>query len=128
MAQNLIDYLKAHSCEGFKPVPHYFASGDYLTLFLSDVRCRTQRVDETLSIYISEENGELVGCKIKGVRLMLDEASSFGVAVDAGKLKLGFLFFIGAQMAKDEHKRKYYEVKDLFKDTPIDDVALSAAG
>ncbi len=109
MAQDLKQYLAEHPCKGFKPVPHYFPEGDYVTYFHRDERARAQRLDDLLTVYLSLASGELVGCKIKGVRHLLQTAGSFGVTVQDGHIKLGFFFLIGSCIAREEAQKKLYQ-------------------
>ncbi|MGL6097338.1 MAG: hypothetical protein ACRC7O_16255 [Fimbriiglobus sp.] len=112
MAETLTDYIRTNRPRGFRATPHYFPSGDYLTYFSSEERCVAERLDDVITIYLSAETKELVGCKVKGVRQILETAGAFRVAVgdDAG-IRLGFFFFAGAapDRAGQEVKLKWYE-------------------
>jgi len=84
MATTLDQYLEGKTPKGFRAVPHYFEDGDYVSFYFSDGRCYAKRVDELLTAYYSEETGELVGCKIKGVALLLRTLKEdFAVVVGA---------------------------------------------
>jgi hypothetical protein len=109
MAENLTEYLKEHPPQGWNAVPHYFPAEDYLTYYFRNDRCFSQRVDDLLTVYVSFETKELVGCKIKGVRHILQTAGDFEVTLDDGEVSLGFFFFVGASMAKDDAQRSRYE-------------------
>jgi hypothetical protein len=120
MATDLNEFLATHKPKGFRPIPHYFASGDYVTFYSRDVRCHAKRVDDVLTVYRSMDSGEVVGCQINGVRKLLSSASSFGAKPAAGQLTLGFLFLVGLAQTKDEAQRRgYYELKDIVKDIAI---------
>ena len=67
MEQTLKEYLRTHPCQGFNPVPHYSALGDFLTYYFRDDRAYEQRVDEVLTVYLSMKTHELVGFKITGI-------------------------------------------------------------
>lgn len=127
MANDLQEFLSTHKPKRFVPVPHYFAAGDYLTFYLRNERCYAKRIDEILTVYRSmERDGEFVGCKIDGVRKILETADSFGVKVDAGKFTLGFLFLVGMTLARGESQRQYYyELKDIVKDVSIGEFTLA---
>lgn len=96
MAETLAEYLEGKKCKGFKPVPRYFKSGDYVSHFIRDERCYAKRVDALLTTYHSSRTHELVGCKIKGVKRLLWLLKAFGVAVDAKSVRLGYLFLAAA--------------------------------
>lgn len=109
MAQNLKQYLDTHPPKGFKPVPHYFPNGDFVTYYFRPDRCYSQRVDDLLTVFLAMGNNELVGCKIKGVSHILKSAGNFGVTLDDGDVRLGFFFFVGAATARSERQKKRYE-------------------
>jgi hypothetical protein len=109
MAKDLTEYLETHHSRGFRPVPHYFRQGDFVTYYFRDERAFAQRVDDLLTVFISFDTKELVGCKIKGVRHILQTAGDFGVTLDDGNVQLGLFFFIGAAVAKDEEQKRRYE-------------------
>ena len=90
MAQDLDEYLKTHPPKGFRPVPHYFAQGDFVTFYFRNDPCFAQRVDDLLTVFVAFDTRELVGCKIKGVKHILQTAGEFGVTVDGGDIQLGF--------------------------------------
>lgn len=128
MAQDLNQYLETHKCQGFKPVPHYFPTGDFVSYFFSNERCHEQRVDDLLTVYLANDTKKLVGCKIEGVKHILDMAGNFGVRVDDGEVKLGLFFWMGASLAKDElQKGRYEELNRLAKDAAIDRREFKAA-
>jgi hypothetical protein len=128
MDQTLQEHLQTHHCHGFNPVPHYSALGDFLTYYFRDDRAYEQRVDGLLTVYLSMESHELVGCKIKGVRHILRTAGEFGVTLDGDGVKLGFFFFVGAAAAKDaKQKQRYEELGRLAKAATVNRRELLAA-
>lgn len=125
MAQDLTEYLKTHPCKGSDDSPRYFANGDFVKYFFRNERAHSLRLDDIVSVYLGMESGELVGCKIKGVKHILETAGSFGVLVDGETIKLGLFFFAGAATAKDELQKQLYEkLKQLAKDATLDRSAL----
>jgi len=126
MAEDLKQYLAEHPCKGFKAVPHYFPEGDYVTYYQREERAVSQQIDDLLTVYLSMATGELIGCKIKGVRHLLTSAGSFGVTVQDQAIKLGFFFLIGSSVAKEEaQKKRYRELSALAQDV---DLSLPLAG
>jgi len=127
MEQTLREHFQTHSCQGFKPVPHYSPLGDFVTWFFRDDRAYEERVDELLTVYLSMKTGDLVGCKIEGVRKLLQTAGDFGVTLDTD-VRLGFFLFIGAVAAKDaKQKQRYQELARIAKDTSVARAQLLAA-
>lgn len=76
----------------FEPCAHYDADADSLTFFLSNEPEHAKRLNSRVTIYLSDESDELVGCRIKGVRSVLEDIGSFDVSISHGKVKLRLLF------------------------------------
>jgi hypothetical protein len=72
MAMTLMEYLEGKECREFIPRPHYFQDGDYVTYFATDELAFEERIDQLLTIYRCMETNALIGCKIKGVRRILE--------------------------------------------------------
>jgi hypothetical protein len=120
MDEKLTEYLKEHPPKGFRPVPFYSEVGDIITFFSRDVRCYEERLDDLVTIYLSMEARELVGCKIKGVKHLLQTIGNFGVSIDSGKIKLAFFFVLGQKIARDpEQRRRYQELASIAKDVEL---------
>jgi len=118
--QNLSEYLAGNPPRGFRPGPHYFPTGDYVTLFIKDERGHAERVDDLLTVYLSLATGELVGCKIKGVKRLLAELGAFGLTVDLKDVPLALFFVLGKATAKDPaQRRRYEEAASLVQDVAI---------
>jgi hypothetical protein len=109
MAADLMEYLKTHPPLGFRPVPHYFPQGDFVTYYFRNEPSYAERVDDLLTVYLTFDTKELVGCKIKGVKHILQTAGDLGVSLDDGLVRLGMFFFVGASLAKDEAQRTRYD-------------------
>ncbi len=128
MAQNLDEYLATHKPKGFRPVPHYFAQGDFVTYYFRSDPSYAQRVDDILTVFLSFDTNELVGCKIKGVKHILQTAGAFGVTLDDEDVELGLFFFVGASLAKDEtQKQRYEQLRQVARTARIDKRELQEA-
>lgn len=119
MAATLSEYLLVNRPGGFRAVPQYFPSGDYLTYFVRDARHYAKRLDDVVTVYLEMGTNGLVGCKVKGVKHILRKAGRFGVRVDGtdgGPVRLGLLFFVGAapDRADGERNVKYYDLLEEF--------------
>jgi hypothetical protein len=127
MAQNLTAYLEGKSCKAFKPAPHYFSTGDYLTYFFKNDRCVAERLDDLLTVYVSPVTKELVGCKIKGIRELFRSLRSFGVVVSDGKVRLGLFFMLATKFTREHERReRYKELERLASDAEVDGELLEA--
>lgn len=65
----IADYLKAHPCKGFKPVPMYSSEGDFLTLYFEDALCHTTLLPGTEIVEVERamDDNRIVGVKLYGV-------------------------------------------------------------
>ena len=71
-------------------------------------------MDDVLTVYRAFDSHEMVGCKIQGVRHILNAAGDFNLLVADGGVRLAIFFFVGAVWAKDEaQKRVYHELKHV---------------
>lgn len=104
----LAEHLRDRKAKGFKPVPHYFQSGDFISHFIRDERCYAERVDELLTVYLSNSTGSLVGCKIKGVRRLLRSLKGFGISVESDNITLNYLF-LAAAIAMPKSRTQYMD-------------------
>jgi hypothetical protein len=78
--------------------------GDCLIFYFKPDAAYAERVDELLTVYRSEETGELTGCEIKGVRCILKRLKKFGVHIAEKSVDLR-LFFVGYSLSVPEPKR-----------------------
>ncbi|MBI1900766.1 MAG: hypothetical protein HYS13_06605 [Planctomycetia bacterium] len=86
-------YLEENAPQGtFSPCVHYDADADALTFFFSNKPEHAKRLNSRVTVYLSDESEDLVGCRIKGVRAVLEDIGSFDVAISHGKVKLKMLF------------------------------------
>jgi len=105
MAEDLMSYLDGREATGFEPRPFYSPDGDFLTFHFREDDHYAERVDELLTVYLSMDTQELVGCKVKGVRRILDTLGKLGVLVDDGEIKMSFLF-LSAAFSREDARRK----------------------
>ncbi len=120
MADKLTEYLSEHPNKGFHPIPFYSELGDFVTYYARDERCFERRVDDLLTVYLSMATKELVGCKIKGVKHLLQTAGNFLVSIGSGQVKLAFFFAIVEKVASDPIQKRYYqELTSIAKDAEL---------
>lgn len=117
MASELSEYVRANPPEGFRSRPYYSQEGDFLSVFFYDDDHFAERVDSVLTVYYSMEGRhKLVGCKVKGVRRILETLQHFNVVhtVQDGdaKVKIRILFLPGMALANDSQQREVYENVD----------------
>ncbi len=120
----LREYLQTHDVGEFDGTPQYFRDGDFLTVFFSDEIAHAQRIDEILTIYVSDATGEMVGCKIKGIRQLVSNVRSIiEVEHDNVSMELLLLSAVGNKPPKE----RYYDVREKARGMTFDASQLSKA-
>ena len=119
MVSSLIEYLKENPSRGFRSVPQYFPTGDFLTYFLKDVPYYAERLDEILTVYLAVDTNEMIGLKVKGVRHILKTVDELELVVDGETVKLGIFIFAGAATDRPGRKADRYAQLVKLKDVLI---------
>ena len=86
----------------FQPCAYYGADEDALIFYFRPGRDYARRLNRLVTLYISLEDDELVGCQIEGVRSVLDELGDFNIEVEHRRLKLNILFLAYAGTVMDD--------------------------
>lgn len=80
----------------FSPTAFYHPQGDSIEFFAAPDVFYAERVDDIVTVYYSEQTGEVVGSFIKGVKALCDRLTktlpSFKIEIQAGKVRLEHLF------------------------------------
>jgi hypothetical protein len=100
--------LSGRLAEGFAPSLQYSDDGDFITYYFSNAECYGHRVDDLLTVYLSMDGDELVGCKVKGVAHILGKLGSFGIDLHETNIKLSLLFIGGAFVSEPGDNIEYY--------------------
>jgi hypothetical protein len=85
--------------------PHYSPIGDIVTLYFDDREAYEERADEIVTLYRARANGDLVGCKIKGVVALIRKLGAYHLEIKNSRVKLAFLF-MGAALEDANPERK----------------------
>ncbi len=126
MVEDLMQYLEGKTAQGFEPRPFYSPEGDFLVFYFREDEAFAERVDELLTVYRSMELREFVGCKIKGVRHLVETLRNFGVSIEPEDHSLRLsLLFLSAAYDRPPDRRHYYEELGRFsKNISLDSVDL----
>jgi hypothetical protein len=110
-ANELIQYLDGKKAQGFTAHPFYSKEGDFLTYYFEDADFYAERIDGTLTAYMSMDTKKPVGFKLKGVRHLLDTLGDFSLEVegDDGEVRLGMLFLVGMSLIDNPPVLEYYQ-------------------
>ncbi|MCA9093871.1 MAG: hypothetical protein KDA68_10315 [Planctomycetaceae bacterium] len=74
-----------------------------------------KRINSRVTVYLSDKDNHLVGCKVKGIRRVVDDIKWFDTHITDGKVKLSFLFVsLHGAFDDDEDARKFYRTLSDF--------------
>lgn len=128
MAENLTDYLKeleAHEPPEFKPQAYYGEEEDALTFYFRPLESYGVRVNNLVTLFLSLEGNDMVGCQIKGIRCKLEKDGTFNIAIREGKINLGLFFHLLAFEFKDPVPRnRFVELGQQAKGLEVETIAV----
>ena len=133
MAENLIDFMKqleASEPPRFTPPQIYYgAKEDSLTFYFRSDESYAQRLNDLVTIFLSFDGDELVGCQVNGLQRKLKNDGDFWVRINkGGSLKLGLFFHLLAyDVSEEEPRNRLVELGQKAKDVEIDPEELKAA-
>src|ERR1700730_447431 len=80
----------------FSPTAYYDPDGDCIEFLASPDNFHAERVDDLVTVYYSEDTGEVVGSLLKGVdalcEKLLKQLPGFKIEIRRGKVKLVHIF------------------------------------
>lgn len=88
--------LLARPAEQFEPTATYDPDGDCIEFLAKPDPFYAERVDDLLTVYYSQESGEVIGSLLKGVtrfcKQMLEKMPGFRVEIHDGRIRLVHIF------------------------------------
>ena len=88
--------LLAKPAEQFRPTATYDADGDCIEFLSKPDSFYAERVDDLVTVYYSQETGEIVGSLVKGIgRFCRDFSKSnpgFKIVIEGGHVKMEHIF------------------------------------
>jgi hypothetical protein len=88
--------LLARPAEQFRPTATYDPDGDCIEFLAKPDPFYAERVDDLVTVYYSQERGELIGCLLKGVttfcKHMREKMPGFQIELNDGRVRLVHLF------------------------------------
>lgn len=88
--------LLAQPVEAFQPAAVYDPDGDCIEFLAKPDPFYGERVDDLVTVYYSQETGEVIGSLLKGVsrfcKEMLEKMPGFKIEIHAGRVKLVHIF------------------------------------
>ena len=89
----------AQSAGPFRPSAYYDPDGDCIEFLACPDNFYGERVDDLVTVYLSEESGEIVGALLKGVtgfcERTLQKLPGFKIEIEHGRVKLVAIFTAG---------------------------------
>lgn len=115
-------FLEESSGKKFVPCAHYDPDSDCVTFYFSNEPDHGKRLNSRVTIYLSDESNELLGCRVKGVRSVLEDIGSFDVSISHGRVKLTMLFVaFHAVFGSDSDSRiAYRKIGQAASDSDLD--------
>jgi len=119
MATDLKDFLKAQIGDTpFQPYVEISPEADALTFYFKPNADYSQRLTDHVTLYRSIESNELVGCRIKGIRGILDDLPNF-LHVDHQGAKLSMVFWSFRGGLDDEDRDTFKQLAEAAGDMPL---------
>lgn len=120
--------LLARPADQFKPTATYDPDGDCIEFLAKPDAFRAERIDDLVTVYYSQETGEIIGSLIKGVsnfcNEMLKNMPGFKIEIQAGRVNLQHIFLArlwSADFEKDDlHTLMYRKLIEVSKETEIE--------
>ncbi len=88
--------LLARPAEQFRPTATYDPDGDCIEFLAKPDPFYAERVDDLVTVYYSQETGEVIGSLLKGVsafcKEMLQKMPGFQIEINNGRVRLVHLF------------------------------------
>jgi hypothetical protein len=88
--------LLARPAEQFRPTATYDPDGDCIEFLAKPDPFYGERVDDLVTVYYSQESGELIGCLLKGIsqfcKQMLERMPGIRIEIHDGKMRLVHVF------------------------------------
>jgi hypothetical protein len=80
----------------FRPTAYYDPDGDCIEFLARPDNYHGERLDDLVTVYVSEETGEVIGSLLSGVtpfcRKLLERLPGFQIEIQQGKVKLVHIF------------------------------------
>ena len=95
-------FLQANPpAETFSPYCHISKEADTLTVYFKEDGDYSKRLSDHVTLYLSLEDNEIVGCRIKGISGILEDLPNY-IRVSHGKIELGLVFLAFRGGADDD--------------------------
>jgi hypothetical protein len=131
MADNLSEFMKkleaSEPPQFASPEMRYGANEDALTVYFRSGESYAYHLNNVVTLFLSFEGDELVGCRVKGLRRALQPEGKLTIAVHQdGKLELGLFFHLLAyDTPEPEPRNRLVELGQRAKGMELDTQRLT---
>lgn len=111
------------------PQVYYGAKEDVLTIYFHPGESYAHRLNKLVTIFLSFQGDELIGCQVKGLRRKLESDGDFSIRIRKdGKVELGLFFHLLAyEMPEPGPRNRLVELGQLAKGFELDERQLHSA-
>ncbi len=102
----------------FQPYSVISSEADALTVYFKPDADYSQRLNDHITLYRSLVSNELVGCRIKGIKAILDDLPNF-LHVDHQGTNLSMVFWSFRGGLDDEARNTFRELAEAAGDMPL---------
>lgn len=96
--------------EPFKPFAVYNADGDCIEMHLDNEPYYARRLDGWVTVFYSEQTGEVVGAMLKGVTTsLLERFPGLRILIDGSQVRIAMLLTGPLSLTDDRVKQKTYK-------------------
>jgi hypothetical protein len=107
----------------FEPSCYLCEESDTLTFYFRNDPDYAKRLGKHVTLYLSLEKDELVGCQIKGIRAVLENLPNF-IEIRHGRVKLRLIFMAFMAEVDDAYRPLYSELGKYAEDRELDLASL----
>jgi hypothetical protein len=119
MATDLRDFLITQIGDTpFQPYHEISREADALTFYFKSDPDYSQRLTDHVTLYRSIESNELVGCRIKGIRAILEDLPNF-LHVDHQGARLSMVFWSFRGGLDDEARDTFKQLAEAAGNRPL---------
>jgi hypothetical protein len=120
--------LLAKPASEFKPTAYYDVDGDCIEFLAKPDPFFEERIDDLVTVYYSQKNGEVIGSLIKGVSKLkarlAERLPGFLITIEDGRMRLEHLFLAGMWLEKSKPQAisvlAYKKLAEIAKQTDVE--------
>lgn len=109
-SEDLMEFVAQHKGNGeFQPYAYYGAEEDAITIYFKGDADYSRRCNSRVTVFFSLDGDELVGCRIKSLRHVLDDIGWFDLTLKHGRVRVDLLFLaLRGEFADEPELRALY--------------------